>query len=337
MNRIAALPLFVGALALCAVSCAPSQPVALREPDPLPSAESTVSPPASARWVGYYIAGVPTQTAPLAALEAKTGQPAAVSHYFLGVAIEPFNVTMANNAAAHGSIPLITLEFWDFRKETPEQPEYRLTRITAGDHDAYLRRFAQDAKAFGRPILVRPLHEMNGSWYSWSGTANGNSPADFVAAWRHVHDLFEQEGADLVRFVWSPNADSVPKTPANSLGTYWPGDAYVDYVALEGYNQGGPGGWRSFSRVFDAGYREVTRLSDKPLFIAEIGSSESGGDKAAWIDEMFQALGSAYPRITGVVWFNRYKERDWRIESSLRSLAAYRQGARSWVTTTSVP
>jgi beta-mannanase len=237
---------------------------------------------------------------------------------------------MARNAVAHGATPMITLEFWDYREETTEQPEYSLARIASGAHDAYLRQFARDAKALEHPILLRPLHEMNGSWYPWCGTVNGNSPSEFIPAWRHVCDVFREEGADNVRFVWCPDATSVPNVPENSVPVYWPGESYVDYVALDGYNRGVPDSWRSFSEIFGPAYELVASLTDRPLFVAETGCAEAGGDKAVWIAEMFRDLTTTYPRITGIVWFNRRKERDWRIESSAGSLAAYREGAQRW-------
>jgi beta-mannanase len=180
-----------------------------------------------------------------------------------------------------------------------------------------------------RRVYIRLAHEMNGNWYPWGGTVNGNSPADFVGAWRHVRDVFTQEGATNVKFVWAPNNDSVPNTSANAIGAYWPGDAYVDYLAIDGYNFGTGSSWstwRSFSDVFGASYATVTKLSSKPLVITEIGCSTSGGDKAAWIADMFRVLPTSFPRINGIVWFNVDKERDWRIESSAEALSAFKNG-----------
>jgi len=323
MRRFALL-LTLATFVLCAGACT-------RAPDraTLPGVE-TPADPLAGRWIGYYIPEVPTETAPLAELERKTGQPAAVSHYFLGVAVEPFNTRMAENAASHGSVPMITLEFWDFRKRTPDQPAFSLARIEAGDHDPYLRRFARDAKAFGGTVLLRPLHEMNGSWYPWGGTVNTNVPAEFVGAWRHVHDVFALEGANNVHFVWSPNAESVPASAENAIAAYWPGDEYVDYVALDGYNGGRGEEWRGFDEVFRDGYHSVTALTDRPLLVAETACADSGGDKAAWVDNMFDSLTHEFSDVVGVVWFNEHKEHDWRIESSVESLGAFRDGAAQW-------
>ena len=281
---------------------------------------------APSRWIGYYVPGAPLDTTPLAALESQVGGPARVSNYFQNTT-QGFTATQAGNAVAHGATPLITLEFW-VPASGVSQPSFSLKSISGGSFDTYLHTYARAAKAFGSEVWLRPLHEMNGNWYPWGGTVNGNSPADFAPAWRHIRGIFTAEGATNVKFVWSPNADSVPGTGANAIAAYWPGDAYVDYMALDGYNFGSGTGssWRTFGDVFGAAYGAVTTLSAKPLFVAETACSTTGGDKAAWIADMFASLPARYPRITGVTWFNANKERDWRVESGPASLTAFTTG-----------
>jgi len=60
--------------------------------------------------------------------------------------------------------------------------------------------------------------------------------------------------------------------------------------------------------------------------VAEISSSETGGNKAAWILEGFlRTIPNRFPRVSAVIWFNRNQEDDWRIDSSTASLEAYRR------------
>lgn len=280
----------------------------------------------ASRWVGLYVPGAPRDIAPLNSLESKVGSRARASLYYQNTT-EGFTSTQARNAVSHGAIPLVTLEFWNPANGV-SQPAFSYAAISRGDYDAYLRTYARAAKAFGSEVWFRPMHEMNGNWYPWCGTVNGNSPAAFVPAWRRIRDIFAAEGATNVKFVWSPNADSVPNTAANSIAAYWPGDAYVDYLALDGYNFGSTTGssWRSFDDVFGRAYTSVTALSAKPLFIAETACSPTGGDKAAWISQMFASIPARFPRITGVTWFNTNKECDWRLESSPASLSAFVAG-----------
>lgn len=175
------------------------------------------------------------------------------------------------------------------------------------------------------------MSEMNGDWVTWGGTVNGNTPDDYIPAWRHIHDIFVQEGATNVKFVWSPNRDGDTASAINTFNTYYPGDAYVDFLSINGYNWGRlyntpnwTSQWQRFEQVFGPSYDAFTARSNKPVMIAETATTEVGGDKAAWITDMFARLPVRFPRITAVTWFNINKETDWRVESSSASLSAFR-------------
>ena len=167
----------------------------------------------------------------------------------------------------------------------PDQPDFQLSDVISGRYDAYIRQWATAAAAWGHPLFLRYCHEMNGTWYPWSEGANGNSPGQFVQAWRHVHDIFESAGASNVTWLWSVNEiESYDGIPMTEL---YPGPAYVDWTGMSGYNWGnGARGdiWRSFAGAFRKSYAQVLAVAPgKPLMIAETGSSEKGGSKAAWI------------------------------------------------------
>lgn len=207
------------------------------------------------------------------------------------------------------------------------QPKFSLGRIIAGDHDAYIRRWASEAKAWGYPILLRFNWEMNGAWFPWSETRNGNSRGQFVQAWRHVHGIFRSVGATNVKWVWCANVvDGMNTVP---LSNWYPGDAYVDVLCMDGYNWGtNPaknGTWKSFSQVFAMTYGELTKLSSLPIIIGETASSEYGGSKAAWItDALKVALPQKFPRVIGVLWFNwNNAKMDWVIETSSSAQSAF--------------
>ena len=276
-------------------------------------------PAAKNRWVGFYVPGAPASLDPISALESQVGTRAAVSNFFISDA-ESFPLGRCQTVADHGAIPMVTLEFWSTQNGG-------LSSIINGNKDAYLTSFANDAKAYGHTVYLRPFHEMNGNWYPWAGTVGSNSPAQLIVAWRHVRAIFTARGATNVKFVWNVNNDSVPDVTGNAISVYYPGDAYVDFTAIDGYNFGtyaSWSSWRTFGSVFGAAYTRVTALSAKPLFIAETGSVEQGGSKAAWIANMFQTIATTYPKITGVCWFNALKGEDWRAESTSTSLAAFK-------------
>ena len=63
--------------------------------------------------------------------------------------------------------------------------------------------------------------------------------------------------------------------------------------------------------------------------IAEIASAESGGSKANWITNAFYStIPKRMPKTKAIVRFDSVKERDWRINSSDASLAAYKKVAQ---------
>lgn len=298
-------------------------------PAPAPVPAPAPAPTTSGRWVGYYPQGNLSTTGPLDTLEAQTGRKAKVVQLYVADA-EGFPTSRAKTITDRGGIPLITWEFWSIANNGGA------ASIANGSKDAYIRSFATAAKATGKEIWLRPLHEMNSNWYPWAGATNGNTAADVIAAWRRIDQVVDSTGATNVKLVWCPNSESVPNTTANAIEKYWPGDAYVDLLAIDGYNFGTTASWatwRSFSTVMSTCYSKVTALSSKPLFLAEVGSVEQGGSKAAWITDMFAKIKTNYPRIQGVVWFNVNDTKtgqDFRIDSSATSLSAFKNAATTF-------
>jgi beta-mannanase len=168
---------------------------------------------------------------------------------------------------------------------------------------------------------------MNGNWYPWDGSHNGanqTATAKYVSAFRHIHDVFTGAGANNVLWVFSPNCDSVPGDSWNQWANYYPGDSYVDWMGVDGYNWGNvqtTSTWRSFSAIFSTIYSGLA-AKGKPIIIPETASAEGGGDKAAWISGILPALKSSFPGIKALVWFDTNKETDWRMDSSTAAKTA---------------
>ncbi|MGI8857439.1 MAG: glycoside hydrolase family 26 protein [Thermomicrobiales bacterium] len=273
--------------------------------------------------------GDPTQIDQFAALVGAS--PAVVTWYqdWAHPGGRDFDPVAMNAVVARKAMPLVTWEPWDYTAAVA-QPAYSLQQIIAGTYDAYIHQWACGAAAWGKPIYLRFAHEMNGNWYPWSVGVNGNTAVQFITAWRHVWAIFRQEGATDVRWVWSPN---VGDQTTDQFRTFYPGDGYVDWVGMEGYNWGTTqpwSAWADLATVFGATYSNLTRLTNKPFMIAETASTEVGGNKAAWITQgLLTDLPSRFPRVRAVVWFNENKETDWRVNSSAAALAAYTAVAKS--------
>jgi len=201
--------------------------------------------------------------------------------------------------------------FWETNSVT-------LDDIIAGRSDTAIRNFAVGAKTYGGKVIFLPFHEMNGSWSKWGATVGTNTPEKLIAAWRHVHGFF----ADVpnVKFGWAVNNVSVPDTTQNTIGAYYPGDAYVDYVGVDGFNFGNP--WQTFDAVFRNALQQV-RPYNKPIYLFSMASAP-GSQKAAWITDAFTTQMQNHPDIVGWMWFNENKEKDWRVNSDPASLAAFK-------------
>jgi mannan endo-1,4-beta-mannosidase len=210
------------------------------------------------------------------------------------------------------------------------EPDFQLSDVIDGTYDAHIRSFATAVKNWGHPFFLRFNYEMNGDWFPWSERANGNAPGEYVAAWRHVHKIFTSAGATNATWVWCPNVD--PDSMHQSLRPLYPGDAYVDWTCLDGYNPGGTKeSWRSFGQLYRSTYdRIIKRIAPtKPMIIGEVASSEHGGSKARWIRRMLRQIPTKFPKIRGLLWFeNNAYNMDWPIETSRAAVRAFRRGIR---------
>lgn len=247
-----------------------------------------------------------------------------------------------------GLTAVIDWEPYDSDGPTIDQPSYRLSTITNGNHNSYIDSWARGLADYGKPVYIKFAHEMNGGWFPWGVGVNGNQVGDFIDAWRYIRDRFDARGATNVRWVWVPNKvyDTIPA----SFAEVYPGDDYVDWIGMNGYNWGTSvywvscpcqSKWETFSEVFDETYRELVDFSDKPIMVGEAASSEKGGNKARWISNgLISHLPDRYPQVRAFTWFHAKRTGldtnkngevvptasvDWRITSSDEARKAFRK------------
>ena len=244
-----------------------------------------------------------------------------------------FPAQQMENIRRHGSIPFFS---WasDSTPTSVNEPNFQLSDVIEGRYDPYIKEFAEAAREWGHPFFLRFNWEMNGNWFPWSEGVNGNKAGEYVAAWRHVHDIFSSVGASNVSWVWCPNVD--PEAHLQNLSELYPGNEYVNWTGLDGYNWGtnpvSPKGWISFDKLYGAAYQAITEevAPAKPMVIAEMGSTEDGGSKAAWISEALREVPANYPKIRGLIWFEKSEGgMDWPIESSTTATNAFAAGIGS--------
>jgi beta-mannanase len=268
----------------------------------------------SAAWLGAWVQPASfsrqAQQAAVLELERQIGRRLAIDHTYVpwgtGIGWRPaWDVSLDR-------IPLITIGNGGNTAE-----------VAQGRHDVYLRRLSEAVRELGKPVFLRYAHRMDlPSAGSWVGT-----PASYVAAWRHVHEIF----AGLpVSWVWTPTAAAFSGDAADR---FYPGDDYVDWVAADGYNAFGCGGqarWAELSEVFGDFYAWGSARG-KPLMIAEAGSTEdpaNPGRKAAWFDNAARQLATEMPNVQALVYFDAGKTCDYRVDTSTRSLAAFKRLAQ---------
>jgi hypothetical protein len=322
-----------------------SQPPApVGPPTPIPSPDG--SPPAL-YWgasIGSQLTGVqaPWDMHAVTEFEQIAGKQVSLVNFFSPFANCPaggtcsfykFPTNPMESIRAYGAIPVFS---WSSQSipSSKEEPNFQLSDVIAGTYDSYIREFAEAAKAWDHPFFMRFDWEMNGSWFPWSEGVNGNQSGEFVTAWRHVHDIFAAVGADNVTWVWCPNVD--PDSIFLDLAGQYPGDEYVDWTGLDGYNWGlnpaKPDRWRNFNELYSATYQRIVNsiAPDKPMLIGEMGSTEQGGSKAQWIEEALTAIPTYYSQIRGMLWFDTYDDgMDWPIETSASSANAFAAAIQS--------
>lgn len=280
---------------------------------PIPSATPT---PLTLSWGAY----VGDNTSDAVSFESLVGQTMNLQAVFTGWGSEnTFPSEFGPTVRDKGKTLVV---FWELTdgSSSLSQPNYNYDSITSGEWDSYITQFASDAQKYGGQVILAPFHEMNGNWDPWGGTVNGNSPEKFISAWRYVRDLFSS--AANVKFAWDVNNESVPDTASNQIENYYPGDNYVDYPSVDGFNFGDP--WQSWGDVFSNALNHLIALSpNKPIYILSMACAQ-GSQKADWILTGLGTEIKKYPQVAGWIWFNENKEEDWRIDSDINSLNAFK-------------
>ncbi|NVC22571.1 hypothetical protein E7Z53_03735 [Kocuria salina] len=278
----------------------------------------------------------PTDRAGVSTYNTMVGSPVQWFLLFCDWAVERPPLQALDAALAQGAVPALTWEPWhapsseELPSDVVEQSQFSLRAIAAGDHDDHIRTWAQELRRWGRDVVLRFAHEMNGDWYPWGAGVQGNTAEHYVQAWHHVRGIFDTADADNVRWCWAPNVpDGLTTEASGTLTDYFPGPETVDLLGLDGYNwgQAGPTGWIQAPELFQEGIQQLRSLdTNLPIIITETASAEGPDDgeaKATWITEAFTYF-EQQGDVQAIIWFHLDKELDWRINSSPQSQAAYR-------------
>jgi beta-mannanase len=239
--------------------------------------------------VSYNPAVSEQDIADLQSFENWSGKKHSVVTIFQGFSPEgqtPFPRTQLDNIWQNGNTPLLTLEPWG--------TDDILDVIINGTLDTYFEDYAQDVYNWTqenwtvngetgtrKQLFIRFAHEMNlhDEAYPWSN----KTPASYKAAWIHVHNIFKSKNltSGVLQWVWCVNNYDVP-FDGYKAEEYYPGDEYVDWVGIDGYNTGEsvPNAnwdhWETFTQRFKHmldRFDNHSNITKKPYGIFEIGSS----------------------------------------------------------------
>ncbi|MCL2546673.1 MAG: hypothetical protein FWE06_05695 [Oscillospiraceae bacterium] len=206
--------------------------------------------------------------------------------------------------------------------------------ILNGQYDEQFRRLAQDIIAYEYPVLFRLNNEMDTDWVSYCGMVTLLDPDIFVMTWERLYNIFREEGATNVIWIFNPNTPSIPYSRWGSWISYLPSFHTMHILGITAYEMGNNAGhFRSFETL----YRNVYNLKapwfgDWPWSISEFAAGSGGemqmnfelghhvattpgrneGLQADYVEDMFRILnnreaeGNEFVRpIRIAIWFNR--------------------------------
>lgn len=248
----------------------------------------------------------------LEALESALGRRLDIDHSFYAWD-KPFPTWRERWDLRGGRIPMIS---WNGRGAYASD-------IAAGHHDPLIAERAAGVGQLEHTVFIRWFWEMDGKKKSeWA-----QSPSDYVAAFRHIRQVFENESVYNVAWLWCPNASAFTDGRAQK---FYPGPDDVDWICADGYNWApGRSGdrWEGFAEIF-AGFYEWASRQGKPLMIGEFGVQEGqSGQKAAWVRDATETIKTAFPRIRAVVYFDTHADYDWRMRTSKEAFRAFQEMA----------
>jgi len=202
----------------------------------------------------------------------------------------PFSPTLANAASVPGMTPMVS---WNLPLTDGA--------VVSGARDDYLRAQARVVKAFDKPVFIRPDWEMNSTWSpGWDPPLV--PPSAYIAAWRHVYEVFQSEGVLNAAFVWCVN--TWPGPDHTDTSAWYPGDMFVDWIGVDGYPQSASTDYLMDSQDGLNPLASFAAAHRKPLMLAEWAPDLPKPDTAAAMDLIFD-WAAAHPRtVKALVYFD---------------------------------
>ncbi len=251
---------------------------------------------------------------------------------------QPFPTADCQMVRDYGAVPHIVWEPWVWGEDASTV----FSEILSGKWDSYIKTWAAGIKNYRDSIFIRFAHEFNIEGYPWCIVHDKDKTCDiYIKTFRYVVDLVRREGGTNAKWVWCPMNYSTPPEDWNDYVLAYPGDDYVDWIGIDGYNWGKSMTW-SFWQTFEELFQEPVRVLSqkfptKPIMVAEFSADSSGGDKANWITNIPAYLKTTLKNIKAINWFDIRKEADWRIASTPETSESFKKMLRDPIFTVKSP
>jgi hypothetical protein len=267
-------------------------------PSPAPPAHASL-PSQAASYLGVFEQGTTPSEQQVAEFGQLAGKQPNLVGYYSGWS-EQFQLSFAQRVFSQGQTPYVQID-----------PTFAsVSGIADGVYDGYLTTYADSVKEFGHSVVIGFGHEMNDRRYLWGyGHVQAKT---FVAAWQHIVNLFREQGAENVTWLWTLQAENPQTGP---IKDWWPGKSYVTWVGIDGYYTRQAD---SFNSVFGQTINDVRDLTKKPILLSETAVGPAAGQSTKILN-LFSGL--RQNRMLGLVWFDieqhgSPEHQDWRIENS---------------------